>query len=270
MPEPASQDGKRILALWIARGRGKHGRPFPRKPCTDILRISVWCLAVCLGFPDPSSAAPPPPETLCTHWGLLFQQRLSPTQMPPALQRLLAYHQDRGFVTTFDEEKTVTLLKRPLRSSGELVFLPNQGLYRKLKTPFQQELLLTPAAMHQRDQRGNVETLSLDTLPVAKAFVDAFLSLFSGSWQTLQHHFQVYFRSENQRWQLGLKPKHRAMHSLIACIVLEGKDEHLATLRVQETNGDFTADRFSASRILTSAQWADYQPYFDWALKTRK
>ena len=43
----------------------------------------------------------------------------------------------------FDEEKTIQVLKRPLLSSGSLIFNGNLGLYRALRSPFVQELLVT-------------------------------------------------------------------------------------------------------------------------------
>jgi hypothetical protein len=185
--------------------------------------------------------------------------------MPEALARLLGHHKGHGLFARFAEEKKVAILTRPLRSTGELIFLPDRGLYRKLMTPFAQELLITPTAIHQRDPRGRMEKLALATLPAAQAFVNAFLAVFSGSFEALHSHFQVYFSSESSRWQLGLMPTHTVMHTLISCIVLAGENEHLIDLWVQETNGDVTHDQFSEARILTAEQWADYRPHFAWA-----
>ena len=113
------------------------------------------------------------------------------------------------------------MLQRPLRSSGELIFLPHQGLYRKLKTPFEQELLITTTAVQQRDNSGRVETLALEKFPIAKALVEGFLTVFSGSWESLHTHFQVYFSSESHHWKLGLTPRQTVMAQMISCILLE-------------------------------------------------
>ena len=205
------------------------------------------------------------PEAPCARWSMLFQQSMIPATIPEELARILAHHKDKGLFATFEEEKKVAILNRPLRSSGELIFFPGKGLYRKLQTPFAQEVLITPEAIHQRDQSGRVEKLALEKLPAAKAFVEAFLAVFSGSWAALHSHFQMYFSSDSHRWQLGLTPKHNVMNKLISCIVLEGEKEYLVTLSVQETNGDLTSDQFREPRILTDEQWADYRPYFEWA-----
>jgi hypothetical protein len=130
--------------------------------------------------------------------------------------------------------------------------------------PFVQEVLLTPDGVWQRDQQGKVEHLAITQLPAAQAFVEAFLAVFSGSWETLQRHFQVSFMAENRQWLLGLTPTHPVIHKLITCLVLTGEQERVVTLVVQETNGDVTADQFSESRLLSPEQWTQYHPFFEW------
>jgi hypothetical protein len=199
----------------------------------------------------------------CAQWDTQFQQRLTPDTLPTLLTRILAAHQGHGFASTFTEEKYIPALRRPLRSSGQLVFIPRHGLYRRLQTPFVQELLMTSEALHQRQAHGATEVLPLDNLPMAKVFVEAFLALFSGSWETLQAHFQVYFRAQDNHWHLGLKPIHKAMAQVIACLILEGEQECLRHLWVQETHGDVTHDHFMAPRLLAAEQWAAYRSQFE-------
>ena len=208
-----------------------------------------------------SAPAPPAP---CADWENRFQQPLTRTTVPEALSRILAVHQGQGFTSRFTEAKHIGLLRRPLHSAGQLVFIPRQGLSRQLNSPFQQEILITDSAIYQRHASGATETLALAKLPAAKAFVEAFLAVFSGSWDTLHTHFHVYFAAHGSGWQLGLKPAHTLMAKLIACVVLDGEQERLVALHVQETNGDITSDRFLDARILPEAQWAAYRDRFDW------
>ena len=210
-----------------------------------------------------AAAAPAPPEP-CADWQARFQAPLTRTTVPKTLTRILAVHQGRGFISRFDETKHMKLLRHPLRATGQLIFIPRQGLYRHLQSPFEQELLITDSAIYQRHASAAVETLRLAKLPAAKAFVDAFLAVFSGSWDTLKAHFRVYFVRRGTGWQLGLKPVHATMAKLIACLVVDGEQERLVALQVQETNGDVTFDRFLEARILSESQWAAYRDRFDW------
>ncbi len=203
-------------------------------------------------------------STPCADWDNRFQEPLTRATVPEALSRILAVHQGHGFTSRFAETKHIELRRRPLRATGELIFIPRHGLYRQLTSPFQQELLITDRAIYQRQASGAAETLTLDKLPAAKAFVEAFLAVFSGSWETLHTHFQVYFAAHKTGWQLGLKPAHRVMAKLISCLVLDGEQERLVALHVQETNGDITSDRFLEARILPESEWPAYRDRFDW------
>jgi len=168
------------------------------------------------------------------------------------------------YLLNLKKKKKVLMLQRPLRSSGELIFLPEKGLYRRLKTPFVQELLITTTTVQQRDTHGRVETLALEKLPLAKALVEGFLAVFSGSWDSLASHFRVYFSSENSHWKLGLTPIHTVMTQMISCILLEGEKEHVVRLWVRKTNGDVTRDQFLEPHVLAPEQWGDYQRHFEW------
>jgi hypothetical protein len=125
--------------------------------------------------------------------------------------------------------------------------------------------LITDSVIYQRQASGTAETLTLDKLPAAKAFVEAFLAVFSGSWDTLHTHFHVHFAARGSGWQLGLKPAHAIMAKLISCLVLDGEQERLVALHVQETNGDITSDRFLEAQILPESQWSAYRDRFDWS-----
>lgn len=216
--------------------------------------------ATVVGAEQPSEATSP-----CADWDQRFPQRLTQATAPDALVRILAAHKDHGFSTAFTEEKRMTVLRKPLTSSGHLVFIPTRGLYRYLQHPFAQEMLITPEAIHQRQTNGRATVLALETLPGAKAFVGAFLALFSGSWDALLSHFQVSFAQDKSQWQLGLKPTNEAMAKTLTCLVLEGTQTHLGALWMQEQSGDVTHDRFLDAQLVPETQWPAYQAQFDWA-----
>ncbi|MGE3538575.1 MAG: outer membrane lipoprotein carrier protein LolA [Candidatus Tectimicrobiota bacterium] len=228
-------------------------------------RVSVGCrglwLCVCFALAVVPLATA---ETPCPPWEAGSQTPLTPTTLPQALDKILAHHRGQGWLAQFVEEKHVRALQRPLRSSGTFIFLPPHGLYRHLKTPFEQELLVTITALYQRDHRNSVETTVLEKSPVAQALVEGFLALFSGSWASLQSHFRGSFTTDNARWTLGLTPVHAVMAQLISCLLLEGEQEQVSRLLVRETNGDVTRTQFVHAQLLPAAQWGDYQHYFTW------
>ena len=229
------------------------------------LRILLWALISVLSVGPVDAVSP------CDNWSDRFPKRLAQTTLPDTLSRFLEAHQGHGFEADFDEEKRIALLRHPLRTSGHLVFIPPYGLLRQVQKPFAQALLLTREALYQQQMEGETEILGLDNVPVARTFVEAFLAVFSGSLASLRSHFQVFFAparqasksSDTSPWQLGLKPSHPAIAKAITCLVLEGQREYIATLWIQETNGDLTIDHFRDPRLIPQSQWPTYRDRFN-------
>jgi hypothetical protein len=144
----------------------------------------------------------------------------------------------------FAEEKKIKVLKRPLQSSGSLVFCGKMGLYRSLKAPFVQELLVRPEGIAQRDAAGKLEKVEVDKQPLAKGFIDAFLLVFSGDDKALGAQFEICFDGSEEAWSMGFVPKKKPLSKFIASMVVTGRKNVLATLEVIEVNGDRTSTRF--------------------------
>lgn len=152
----------------------------------------------------------------------------------------------------FAEEKTIKVLKRPLRSSGTLVFCGGAGLYRSSSEPFVQELLVTSEGIAQRDANGRIEKMDVDKQPLAKGFIDAFLLVFSGDDKALAAEFELYFDGDEKAWSMGFVPKKKPLSRFIASLVVTGKGAALENLLVSEVNGDRTLTRFS--NVLTTRE----------------
>jgi hypothetical protein len=164
----------------------------------------------------------------------------------------------------FAEEKRIKVLKRPVVSSGSLIFNSKSGLYRVVKDPFVQELLITSAGIAQRDANGKVESMDVERVPIAKGFIDAFLLVFSGDQQALAAGFDLYFEGDESAWSLGFRPKKKPLSRFIASLVVTGKRGVLDSLSVLEVNGDKTFTRFahvSTDRELTEDE---QKRYFGW------
>ena len=164
----------------------------------------------------------------------------------------------------FKEEKVIKVLKRPLSSSGTLIFAGKSGLYRAAKTPFAEELLVNSAGIAQRDANGKIEKLDVEKAPLAQGFIDAFLLVFSGDDKALPAAFDLYFDGDVDAWTLGLVPKKKPLSRFISHLIVTGKKGVLESLVILEVNGDKTTTRFS--EVVTDRELtADEQErYFGW------
>jgi len=228
------------------------------------LRLVTLCLALTTSVARAGPVETFPPATT-NSFGSLFQDQYCCTNLPELLRPLLKRQQGNGFEVSFKEEKRIQLLKRPLRSAGEMVFLPEKGLYRKLSEPFRQELIVNRDFILQRDDTGEITHLATDSQPFARAFVESFLALFAGSWPDLAGRFDAFFIATPQGWQLGLRPRLPAIAKIISAIVIEGRGDQLGRLWVIEANGDLTVDDYLQPKFLTSDEARDRLRLFQWS-----
>lgn len=180
----------------------------------------------------------------------LFQESRRIQEAPAVLQKVLTRQREKGFTSEYVEMKHLRLLKRPLRSAGVITLVAGGRVYRRMTDPFRQELLIGER-MLQRDEGEAITGVPAGNQPAVKAFVRAFVSLFSGSWTELKQNFDVYFMSAEAGWTIGLRPRDETIRKVIAGVVLEGKAEQLLLLRVDEVRGDRTETRFTKERALT-------------------
>lgn len=229
---------------------------------TTAMIILFCCLGSHAAFPAEADSSPV--EEFHRRWSSLFDDSRKISRAEGASDMLEAFTGDRGLETRFEEVKQIAVLTRPLHSTGRLIYLPGRGLSREMLTPFREELVITPKAIHRRDARGNTEEIPLESRPVAQAFVQSFLALFSGSVKELEAHFKLYFEGAEDGWKLGLVPRNAPMAGLIRRMVLTGQGSRLNDLWVLEDNGDVTHDRFESPQMIPPGEYGRYASHFTW------
>src|ERR1039457_5876474 len=139
----------------------------------------------------------------------------------------------------FSEEKTLHILSHPLHSSGTLLFSPQRGVYRVMKEPVVQEMLITRSQLIQKNAEGSVEHMKVARQPVARVFIDIFLSFFSDERNTWDKMFDVTFSGTLPDWRIVFAAKHESpVAQAIRDIALEGHDGVLSAMTLTESNGD--------------------------------
>jgi hypothetical protein len=150
----------------------------------------------------------------------------------------------------FSEEKKMHLLAHPLQSRGTLMFSPKQGVYRVMTTPIHAEFLVTRTALVQKDSQGKVQRMAVRSQPAARAFVDVFLSFFSGDEEAWRKTFDVSFSGTEDSWRIEFVPHEKSpVARALRGIVLEGSKGILAAMTLTEANGDVTQTTYSNERI---------------------
>ena len=141
----------------------------------------------------------------------------------------------------FSEEKTLHILSHPLHSSGTLLFSPQRGVFRVMKEPLAQEMLITRSQLIQKNAEGAVEHMKVAHQPVARAFIEIFLSFFSDDRNTWDRLFDVTFSGTVPEWRIVFVAKQASpVAQAIHDIALEGHDGVLSAMTLTESNGDQT------------------------------
>jgi len=190
---------------------------------------------------------------------------VSDSEARDILARLLGAHSEFGWSASFAEEKHLQVLKRPIRSSGQLVFIPLYGLYRRLQTPFVQEFLLTRSTVSHRTEGGVIESFPTAASPVVSVFVEAFIVLFTGSWESFRSKFDIYLGNDIAPSQIILVPRDEVLAQTLSCLLLKVDNQQLVAISVIETSGDVTHNHFHEIQIIPPDQWPSYRATFDWA-----
>ena len=160
------------------------------------------------------------------------------------LDALLARMADtRGVSAEFLERREVALLVEPLESRGVLYFVPPDRMARFTSAPAFSALVSDGGALTFRESRDAPET-DLSSSPMAAAFVENFMAVFSGDRDRLERFYTATLQAADEDWELVLVPRGKPLSRFIASVSLRGDRGGMRELAVQETDGDRTVTRF--------------------------
>lgn len=141
------------------------------------------------------------------------------------------------FENRFKQEKHIKVLKRPLVSSGTIVFSAKHGLCWETKTPFTSTLSITVNGIYQRMAGESFRPVAADKHGVASDITSVFLAVFSGDRKILEQNFDMYLLGTASKWTIGLRPKQRILKMILKAIVLKGSTT-ITAIELWEDNGD--------------------------------
>ncbi len=145
----------------------------------------------------------------------------------------------------FSQEKKITVLKKPLISSGELIFDRHTGVYWSLTTPYKSKIIIDNEKLTSIDDDNKKIVIKASEQPMLYGFTKIFMAIFSGNTDELKKHFEIYFKKEKETWQIGLIPTSSELKKVISKILLTGKDNRVHSITLWETNSDITVINFS-------------------------
>ncbi|MDP2832975.1 MAG: outer membrane lipoprotein carrier protein LolA [Pseudomonadota bacterium] len=186
-------------------------------------------------------------RALCA--ALLFSlTALTPAQAAPALSQLTARLDQSGVIhADFVQTKTLQALKRPLRTSGQLVFARGQGVLWRIEKPYQASYALNADSVTEIGSDGARRVRAAREVPALAQVGRVFQALFQGDIKGLEEHFEVTTSGDAERWRVDLAPKPALARFLKGISARGGR--FLDLIEVDEAQGDRTRIEFRNSRL---------------------
>lgn len=140
---------------------------------------------------------------------------------------------------SFVQQKKITILKKPLFSSGVFLASEEMGLYWQQKSPFLSETIVTHDFMAQRIKRGEVNRFTFEEQPLLVGVSRIFLAIWKGDMGVLNKEFDSTIEFSGGSWKMVLTPANEMVKKVITRIVVQGS-EYIDTVELQESNGNLT------------------------------
>ena len=170
------------------------------------------------------------------------------------LSEQLAQHLQQR--SSFVQLKTVKGLSRPVRSSGEVLVVPDQGVLYSLLKPLparygigRDTLLL--------EESGQQRILQASDAPWLRTLGRLLHGTLSGELQGLEQDFHCQLSNTATGWQLILTPRREPLTLALLDVQLQG-DRTVRQVLIRDRNGDQTELQFApaANVAMTAAEQA--------------
>jgi hypothetical protein len=148
-----------------------------------------------------------------------------------------ALARDRPGRATFQEKKFLSLLDKPVESSGELVFTPPHTLEKRTLKP-KPERVVVDRERVTLERNGKTQSVGLRENPAVAVLVESIRGTLAGDLASLTRTYSVGLEGTRERWKLTLRPLQPELASLAERIEISGLQSRVATVEILQGDGD--------------------------------
>ena len=140
---------------------------------------------------------------------------------------------------TFIERKYLSILSRPIESSGTLIYTAPDRLEKHTLLPKPESMILErDNVTFENKAKNQRRTLQLQSYPVIWAFVESIRSTLAGDLQTLNRFYRVKLEGNPAQWRLFLEPSEQVMKNVVSEIRISGSKNQISNIEIIEAEGD--------------------------------
>lgn len=139
----------------------------------------------------------------------------------------------------FVERKFLSVLNRPLESSGTLLFQSPGHLEKHTLKPKAESLVLDQGVLTIDNKARNIKrTLVLQEYPAVWAFVESIRATLAGDLPALQQFYTIKLDGNAASWYLRLQPIEARTREAVSEIRIIGHGAWVDSFETIEANGD--------------------------------
>jgi len=193
----------------------------------------------------------------------VFDHPIPENTFPLELKKLSDnFERFQSIRTRFIQTKQISVLKQPLVTKGLFVSAPEYGVYWKIESPFNTEILITSGGYYQRKDGDWISEAPASAKSQIQAYLKAFLLVFSGKFEELRKYFTLSFLKRENAWNVGLSPKGQLENVILNMQLIGSFPAQLRFILIKEVNGDFTKIEFHDARYSSQPLSESEQKFF--------
>jgi outer membrane lipoprotein-sorting protein len=138
---------------------------------------------------------------------------------------------------TFVETKHISMLDRPIESSGELVFTAPDRLEKRTLKPKPESMIVQGGEL-SIERGGRQYRVQLQAQPQLAAFIDSIRGTMAGDRQSMERNYRLELQGTQQAWVLQLVPRDNQMRGVIRQIRISGAQDQVKSGEISQADGD--------------------------------
>jgi len=145
--------------------------------------------------------------------------------------------QTRSDHASFVGTKSIAMLDKPLKSSGELFYIAPDHLEKRTLKPKPESMTVDGDTLliergHQKHQ------LQLQDYPELAAFIDSVRGTLAGERRALERNYRLSLDGKAEHWTLQLLPVNKKMQAVVKRILISGVENTVRSIEITQTDGD--------------------------------
>ncbi|PKO91407.1 MAG: acyltransferase [Betaproteobacteria bacterium HGW-Betaproteobacteria-10] len=143
----------------------------------------------------------------------------------------------KGGQAKFVEKKYISLLDKPIISTGEMSFTHPDQLEKRTLTP-RTEILRLDKDLLSIEREKQKLTVNLNNQPEALAFIDSIRGTLTGNRTALEKNYRLHLSGTFEKWVLTLLPSDQKIAALVLRIELSGNKSQIRRIEYLLADGD--------------------------------